>query len=166
MLVSCLCVTEDRPHFIPWLVWNFEKQSHPSLELVVVDSSLEPVKEQLPDGVTYVRAEHGASIGAKRNLALKACRGEALTWMDDDDWQHPDKCAILAESLEQGCDVAGCRSAFFLDLLSFKTRRYSNNRRMIFNSLGVRTDLARWFSFPEDVRKGFGHPVDEEAGCG
>ena len=153
MLVSCLCVTEDRPAFIPWLLWNFEKQTYPNCELVVVDSSSESIRELLPESVILVHAEHGSSVGAKRNLALEICRGEAITWMDDDDWQHPDKCSILAESLGQGHDVAGCRSAFFLDLLSLRTRQFSSRRRLIFNSLGVRTEIARQIVFPEKVHK-------------
>ena len=152
VLFSCLCVTEDRPAFLPWLLWNFEKQTHPHCELVVVDSSVEPIKELLPGHVTYHRAEHGASVGAKRNIAVDLCQGEAFTWMDDDDWQHPDKCAALTAALEQGHDMVGSSSAFFLDLFSLKTSRYSG--KVIFNSLGVRADVARKIRFPEHVRKG------------
>ena len=39
-LVSCLCVTRNRPPFLPWLLWNFERQrACPHRELVLVDSS-------------------------------------------------------------------------------------------------------------------------------
>ena len=27
-LVSCLCVTEDRPAFREWLLWNYRKQDY------------------------------------------------------------------------------------------------------------------------------------------
>ena len=84
---------------------------------MVIDSSLEAIQELLPDYVRYVRTGHGSSVGAKRNLALEVCKGEAITWMDDDDWQHPDKCAILAESLGHDhrtlpCFAYGAESAF------------------------------------------------------
>src|SRR5207249_7253909 len=32
-LVSCLCVTEDRPAFVDWLLWNFDKQDYANREL-------------------------------------------------------------------------------------------------------------------------------------
>ena len=73
--------------------------------------------------------------------------------MDDDDWQHPDKCAILAESLEKGFGLAGSKSAFFLDLFTLRTRSYSSRKRLIFNSIGVRTDLARETRFSEGLRR-------------
>jgi len=34
-LISCLCVTENRPAFLPWLLWNYERQTWARRELVV-----------------------------------------------------------------------------------------------------------------------------------
>jgi hypothetical protein len=41
-LFSCLCVTEKRTPFLPWLLWNFDKQTWVNKELVIIDSSPEP----------------------------------------------------------------------------------------------------------------------------
>ena len=73
--VSCLCVTENRPAFVPWLLWNFNKQDHPSRELVIVDSSREPLAPASDAGVTVVRCAPGTSVARKRNLAVEAARG-------------------------------------------------------------------------------------------
>jgi len=78
-LVSCLCVTEDRAAFLPWLLWNYEKQDHPARELVVVDSSSRPpaLDER---AVTLVRCPPGTSIAAKRNLAVEAAKAAFPSW--------------------------------------------------------------------------------------
>jgi hypothetical protein len=48
--VSCLCATEDREPFMPWLLGNFYKQDYPKRELVVVDSSsVDPALPRRPD---------------------------------------------------------------------------------------------------------------------
>ena len=53
-LVSCLCVTEERPAFLPWLFWNYGKQDYWARELVIVDSSREPLTTD-DSSVTVVR---------------------------------------------------------------------------------------------------------------
>ena len=94
-LVSCLCVTEDRPAFAEWVLWNFGKQDYANRELVVVDSSRTGSTFHESDCVRVVSAPPGTSVPAKRNLALSAASGEILTWFDDDDWQHPRKLSLL-----------------------------------------------------------------------
>src|SRR4051794_9670806 len=63
-LVSCLCVTEGRVQFWPWLWWNFIKQDHPRRELVIVDSSPEPIAVDDPR-VRVVTATPGTSVAVK-----------------------------------------------------------------------------------------------------
>ena len=94
--VSCLCVTENRPAFMPWLLWGYDRQSWARRELVVVDSSAVPLEAAGRDDVRVIAAPPGTGVAAKRNLAVQEARGEILTWFDDDDWQHPDKVAWLA----------------------------------------------------------------------
>ena len=103
---SCLCVTEDRPDFREWLLWNYRKQDHPHRELVVVDSSDPPLRWPDEAGLRVVRCDHGTPIPVKRNLAMRHAVGEAITWFDDDDWQHPRKLSLLAAALV-GSTIAG-----------------------------------------------------------
>jgi hypothetical protein len=46
VLASCLCVTEGRTAFMPWLLWCFDRQVSPRRELVIVDSSEQPLHWQ------------------------------------------------------------------------------------------------------------------------
>ena len=70
MLASCLCVTENRPAFADWLLWNFDKQDYAQRELVVVDSSDGPSPY---DGIPQVRVVHappGTSKPTSRRMWL------------------------------------------------------------------------------------------------
>jgi FkbM family methyltransferase len=147
-LASCLCVTEDRPAFAEWLLWNFDKQDYTARELVVVDSSDGPsVYDGLPN-VQVVRAPPGTSVPAKRNIALAAAQGEIVTWFDDDDWQHPSKLSLLADALERR-QVAGTRRSWFVDLRTGAVAPFALNQGLLFNSAGCRRNLLEGVLFDE-----------------
>jgi glycosyltransferase involved in cell wall biosynthesis len=147
-LVSCLCVTEDRPAFRPWLGWNYQKQDYPARELVIVDSSSTSTALDVP-GVTVVRCPPGTNVARKRNLAVAAARGWLLTWFDDDDWQHPRKLSILAASLDGDGVLAGPRQSWFVDLHRSRARPHDSQRSVIFNGLGVRRTALHGVGFDE-----------------
>jgi hypothetical protein len=151
-LVSCLCVTERRPAFMPWLLWNFDKQTYAAKELIIVDSSPEPFEIERSD-VRVVRAAPGTNVPAKRNLALGACRGQIVAWFDDDDWQHPDRLGKLASALDERHDYAGSSHSWFLDLYGGNCSQYFGHGALIFNGAGFNGDLARSVRFNEGVRK-------------
>jgi hypothetical protein len=147
--VSCLCVTEDREAFLPWLAWNYRKQDHPARELVVVDSSRE--LPALPDdlSVTVVRCPPGTNVAHKRNLAVEAARGTLLTWFDDDDWQHPRKLSVLVAALGDDGVLAGPRRSWFVDLARGRARPHETQRSLVFNGLGVRRAALDGVRFDE-----------------
>ncbi len=145
-LVSCLCVTENRSAFIPWLAWNFAKQDYPRRELVVVDSSDVPCK--LP-GVTVVSCARGTSVARKRNIALAAARGTFVTWFDDDDWQHPRKLSILVDALGDDYAIAGACRAWFVDLRRKRARTYESQRMVLFTGSAFRRSALETTRFDE-----------------
>ncbi len=57
--VSCLCVTEGRSAFMPWLLWCYDRQSWPRRELVIVDSSHQPLHVPNRGDVRVVTAPRG-----------------------------------------------------------------------------------------------------------
>jgi FkbM family methyltransferase len=148
MLFSTLCVTEDRPAFVDWVLWNFDKQDYAQRELVVVDSSDGPSSYDGIPQVRVVRAPPGTSVPAKRNLALAAARGELVTWFDDDDWQHPRKLSLLADALERRL-VAGTRRSWFVDLRTGAVAPFQLNQGLLFNSAGCRRTVFDGVPFDE-----------------
>jgi glycosyltransferase involved in cell wall biosynthesis len=154
LLASCICVTEGRPAFMPWLLWNFDRQHWPGRELVIVDSSPEPFHVPGRDDVRVVAAPPGTGVARKRNLGLQAARGEIVTWFDDDDWQHPHKLTWLVEALQGGAPYAGSRHGWFVDLAGARCEPYrAPLRQIVFNSAGFRREVARALPFPENLRQ-------------
>jgi hypothetical protein len=77
-----------------WLLWCFERQRWSPRELVIIDSSPEPLQIAERDDVRVVTAPAGTMVARKRNLALQEARGDIVTWFDD--WQHPHKLSCLS----------------------------------------------------------------------
>lgn len=147
-LVSCLCVTEDRSAFLPWLLWNYRKQDYQARELVVVDSSRESPALDEP-AVTLVRCPPRTSVARKRNLAVEAACGTLITWFDDDDWQHPRKLSLLAAALGGDGVLAGPKQSWFIDLHRGRARPHEAQRSLIFNGLAVRRAALDGVRFDE-----------------
>jgi glycosyltransferase involved in cell wall biosynthesis len=140
-LVSCLCVTESRAAFMPWLLWCFDRQVWKERELVIVDSSRQPFSVPGRADVRVVAASRGATLPQKRNLALDAARGDAIAWFDDDDWQHPHRLAELVDILRQGAPLAGTTRGWFIDLLGGGASLYTSST-IVFNGAMVWRDVA------------------------
>lgn len=151
-LVSCLCVTESRAEFWPWLWWSFTKQDWAHRELVVVDSSPVPVDVDDPR-VRVVAAAPGSSVASKRNLALQAACGSVVAWCDDDDWQHPRRLSLLVAALASGADVAGSTYSWFVHADRRAARRYDSHRGVVFNGLGTTAAAAARVPFDESKRR-------------
>lgn len=128
-LISCLCVTEDRPAFMPWLFWNFSRQTYPSLELVIVDSSKTPVDTTGMDNITLITCDHGTTIAGKRNIAMKNCLGEYFCWFDDDDWHAPDSLVVF-ESLARDYPDAVKWGTSRGSRVSLKTGKWGHKTRI------------------------------------
>ena len=155
-LVSCLCVTENRRAFIPWLLWNFDRQLWRRRELVIVDSSEPPLEPLERKDVRVIHAPLGTSLGKKRNLALEAARGQMVAWFDDDDWQHPKRLSLLVPLLREaarrlGASFVGPSRSFFIDLRAAHCEPYLMHHYAIFNGAVFYTDMVRHARFPEDV---------------
>ncbi len=148
-LISCLCVTYNRPEFHGLLLWNFNKQTWPNRELIVVDGSSVNYADRFEsENIRYFYLADEPNIPLKRNLALDNAAGEFITWFDDDDWQHPKKCEWLVSKLQEGFHLAGSGKSLFFDLNRQTSRDY-DNRQVLFNSLGVRREVARQVRFNE-----------------
>jgi hypothetical protein len=149
-LISCLCVTEDRQAFIPWLLWNFDRQTWHRCELVVVDSSEHHLDLPARSDVRTVAAAPGASVPEKRNLAIRQARGDLIAWFDDDDWYHP----LILESAVKLIDGrstsgAGAENGWFIDLFGSACTPH-RNRRPLFNGSVFSRSAAETLLFEND----------------
>jgi glycosyltransferase involved in cell wall biosynthesis len=113
-LVSCLCVTRDRPQLLRRAVNCFRRQDYEPRELVVVFESDDAATRGLLDGLRdpairrlEIPASPKLSLGALRNLGVASCRGHYLAQWDDDDWYAPNRLGAQIAAL-RATQVAAC----------------------------------------------------------
>jgi glycosyltransferase involved in cell wall biosynthesis len=120
--------TYAREHLVPHAVDLFLRQTHPAVELLVVDDGPSSVADLLPDDprIRHLRLERRATIGAKRNLGCDAARGELLANWDDDDWYAPWRIAYQVQELVgTGAEVAGIAQLLYYDPGRRRAWRYA-----------------------------------------
>lgn len=118
-LVSCIMPTADRRAFVARAVEYFLRQDYEPKELIIVDDGADAVGDLIPaDGrVRYIRLTEKRPVGAKRNLACEAARGELIAHWDDDDWHAPHRLRYQVESLlSAGAELCGIRTLLFYDM--------------------------------------------------
>lgn len=124
MLVTCIMPTANRLRFVPQAIRYFQAQSWPECELVMVDSSDEPLIAdagivdalQSDDRIRWLRGTQGMLVGDARNMAVEAARADIICHWDDDDWYGVHRVTDqVAALLRQPLPVVGSPSLIFAD---------------------------------------------------
>lgn len=153
--LTYLTVT-NRDEFVPWLAFDFNRQTYKNKELLVVDGSL----DGLPSlARTTARVVHlpGANVPTLRNLALQEADGEFVTWMDDDNWHSPESGKTLikmAMAWDDGPRLAGNRVSWFLDLKNERVKRFVKRAGVLFEGSVYPLDVAQATPFNESLERG------------
>jgi glycosyltransferase involved in cell wall biosynthesis len=155
-LVTCIMPTCDRLNFVPHAVSCFLRQDYPNLEFVIVDDGAATVAPLLPDDPRFrlIRLPGKKNVGAKRNIACAAARGEFIIHWDDDDWYPPDRVTRQIEALREGhADICGTSTLFYYDAKSAQASRYyykgSGRAWVAGNTLAYRRSCWTAHPFPE-----------------
>ena len=145
---------------MPWLAWNWKRQTYENRELVLVDSNPPEntkANEALydRDDVRFVRMPPGTGIGPKLQIALELAKGDFVMIWCDDDWQNPDRIhRSVKAAYRDDRDVVGWDMGFFLQLREpLRATRYECR--------GIRTSAAAALARMSVARKA--HFEDERA---
>ena len=105
--VSVVMPLYNAERFLRRPVESVLAQSHGELELVVVDDGSTDGGADLVDNyargdarVRLVRGGRNRGVAAARNHAIELARGRYVTFLDSDDWWHPDKLRRQLEVLD------------------------------------------------------------------
>lgn len=118
LLVSIITPAYDVAPFIGDAVASARAQTHPDWEMVVVDDGSRDgtaaAAEAAAAGDPRIRVlrQSNAGVSAARMAAIAAARGEALLFLDADDWLAPDALARLAAALEAAPDAVAAYGAW------------------------------------------------------
>jgi hypothetical protein len=158
-LVSCIMPTFNRRKFVPQALEYFCNQDYSNKELVIVDDGDDPVEDlvsEFPD-ITYIRLESRTSIGAKRNLACHAARGEIIAHWDDDDWYSPDRIRYQTAPILKGeADITGLENSYVFEIPTetFWTTKENLHKRMFVGDVHGGTLVFR----KEILKRGLNYP--------
>lgn len=138
--VSCLMPTRGRHQLLPRAVENFLAQSVPGAELLIV--SEDGVPAILATAFATGRVRHapcrpGLALGAKRNFACAAARGDLLVHWDDDDLHAPDRLARQVAALrDTGAAVCGSGRVLFRETSTGRCweYRYGGDRPWVYGA--------------------------------
>jgi glycosyltransferase involved in cell wall biosynthesis len=72
--------TYNRRRFVPEAIRLFLAQDYPAKELIVVDDGEDNVADLIPNHpqIRYLCLDRRHSLGAKRNIACEAARGDII----------------------------------------------------------------------------------------
>lgn len=115
--VTCLCVTENRKHWLPSAVERFRSQDYPGkLHLLFVTSDLQSLQYIREMEYDFFWHPYPKTIGAKRNIGCEAALSDVMVHWDDDDYSAPGRVRHQVEGiLDSGKSVVGYHSLKFSD---------------------------------------------------
>lgn len=127
-LVTCIMPTANRSQWVAEAIKQFENQSYPNKELIILDDRSEnrtrPIFQK--DNIIYHQCEPSLSLGSKRNKACEIARGTIIIHWDDDDWRSKDWITVQVEVLEKSqSDVTGLINPYFFSPTEGKAWLYA-----------------------------------------
>jgi glycosyltransferase involved in cell wall biosynthesis len=158
-LVSCIMPTYNRRLFVPKAIEYFQRQDYPNRELIILDDGDDRVADLVPDlpSVRYIGLPERLRLGAKRNAAIEASRGEIIVHWDDDDWMDRGRISSqISALLAADADICGTSKVWFCEIASGRLSVYQyppTQRRWVYGaSLCYRRSLWQQKPFePLDI---------------
>lgn len=135
-----------------------------NLEVILIDdlstdntwSILESLQRQYPENVISLKIQKKGKCGGARNLGMDICTGKYITFVDADDYVHPDMLRVLYDRMtEDDYDVAQCGVSCFkadkpnvLEVNDFEIQRLDldnvDNRKNLIIGLTGFTNVTAW----------------------
>lgn len=106
-----------------------------NLEVIFVDdlstdntwSILELLQKKYPENVISVRMDKKGMCGGARNLGMDICSGKYITFVDADDWIHPEMIRVLQERMScNDYEIVKCGYERFSDKVNVVRDSYEN----------------------------------------
>lgn len=130
-LISCICVTNNRPALLKRAISCFAEQNYPNKELVISYPKNDNQTKLLLDkllkhselNILRVERDEKESVGNARNQAIAKCRGDYVCVWDDDDWYHASRLSFQYHSMQttgKGYNASVLRRLILFDSLTQK----------------------------------------------
>lgn len=127
-LISCICITNNRPELLQKAINCFKSQNYLNKELVVsfpnTDTSTKKLLNRSQNNdvrIFPIEREEEESLGNARNQAIKKCHGDYVCIWDDDDWYHPSRISYQYNSIQNKGE--GYQASILSRILLFDTTK-------------------------------------------
>jgi glycosyltransferase involved in cell wall biosynthesis len=94
-LISCLCITKNKPQHLNRAIDCFLHQTYPNKELIIVFEDNDPATAEMMhknehENIRYFEVPFvpKLTMGRLRNFSIEKANGEYFCQWDDDDWYH------------------------------------------------------------------------------
>ena len=119
-LVSVIMTTYGRNELTKIAVNSILNQSYTNLELIIVDDcspddNYEFLKQLAQDDSRIIVLQTGKNGGTylAKNLGMRESKGQFITFMDSDDWTHPDRIKMQVSVLENNPELMAISHSYF-----------------------------------------------------
>ncbi len=166
-LISCICVTRDRPALLRRALDCFLAQTYPRRELVILfeqdDAATRELLQRRPrdERIRLVCVERSPDkkLGHLRNHAIHQSSGDFVCQWDDDDWYHQDRLAHQYAALRDAGRQASILSRWMMfDATPGNPRAYISYPRLWEGSVLCRKELIQQRRYA-NVERGEDTPV-------
>ncbi len=145
-LISCLCVTKNRPEILNRAINCFYAQTYPNKELIIVcksdqEETISFLKSIEDESVHSHAVDPDFSLGDLRNISVDSCNGQYFCQWDDDDWYHSERLMIQFNALRNNYHpVCLLTNLLIYDELHYQA--YLSGSRLWENSIMCQKDLV------------------------
>ena len=146
-LISCLCITRDKPALLKRAIRSFHDQTYVNKELIIVfesdDLSTKQFVEQISDHDVFkveVASSPRQTLGQLRNLSVLKGHGDYFCQWDDDDWYHNSRLELQMNAIKES-RLPACVMVQWLVFDATRERAYVSNMRPWEGSLLCRKSL-------------------------
>jgi glycosyltransferase involved in cell wall biosynthesis len=108
-LISVIIPVYNAEKYLSEAINSVLAQSHTDLEIIAVDDgSTDSSTEILHSYGRHVKAlrQENAGAAAARNAGIAACTGDYISFLDADDYWHPDKLQLQLSLLRSDCGLS------------------------------------------------------------
>ena len=126
-LISVIMTAHKINPMMDTAVNSILNQTHKNLELLIIDDASQPADvaayqqyESQDSRARVVRQEVNAGTYAGRNRGISEAKGEFISFIDSDDWQHPQKLEYALARLDKAEDSVATLESYI--------RLYPNGR--------------------------------------
>jgi glycosyltransferase involved in cell wall biosynthesis len=97
--ISCILVTQNRLNYAMQSIRDYQKQTYPNKELIVVCDQEDGVKDYITaiNDTTIILKQLpqlNRTTGELRDIGIQACTGDYVVHWDDNDWSHSSRISV------------------------------------------------------------------------